>query len=294
MNMAMYKNDARARAEEAELEALQEEYRKQFSGEPQEVVEPVVPVTPAEVQEEETWKKRHGDLRSYTSRQINDLEKKLAEVEKALLEKDKNPKLPANETEAEEWIKEYPDLARVLGTMIDKRAEQHVTSVSDEVRDVKMQLEAERTATARERAYNEILRIHPDFPVLVNDLKFQEWVERQPLSKAEGGRGIRIGQAIYDALYKNDTDAEAAIEAVDVYKADTEALKPKKNNVDREVAASVRKTTSATPVTNDGKRTFSESEIDKMKPWDYDKYEKEIEEARRDGRIVYDLSGAAR
>jgi hypothetical protein len=31
-----------------------------------------------------------------------------------------------------------------------------------------------------------------------------------------------------------------------------------------------------------------------MKPWDFDKYEEEIEEARREGRITYDISGAAR
>lgn len=287
--MTKYRNEQRAAQEDAELEELEKEYKKQFSNEPiaeEEHIDP--PAPPAATVEEETWKKRHADLRSYTQKQINTLEQQLAALQKEAAEREKDPRLPVNKQEAEQWVKEYPDLARVIGTLIDERAERHVTSVSDEVKDVKAQLEAERLSIQRERALTAIIKKHPDFLDLVNQEHFKDWVESQP-----SVRGPRIGQALYDALYANETDAEAAIEAVNIYKRDLDASKPKKETRN-EAALSVRRTSSTTPTSTDGKRTFSESEIDKMKPWDYEKYEQEIEDARREGRIVYDLSGAAR
>jgi hypothetical protein len=291
--MTKYRNDDRAKAEDAELEALEAEYKKQY-GEHQDDLEDKTPLDePAPLAttnaEEETWKKRHGDLRSYTSKQISELTAQLDDLKKVVKEKEREAsKLPTNKKEAEDWVKEYPDLARVLGTLIETQTEY----VKEDVKTVRQELEAERAAMAREKAINAVVKAHPDFLSLVNEQGFKDWVEKQPMSKADGGRG-RIGQAIYDALYRNDTDAEAAIEAVDVYKSDMALKNPKKDNTAREAATSVKRTTSGTPQSSE-KRTFSESEIEKMKSWDYDKLEEEIEAARRDGRIVYDVSGAAR
>jgi hypothetical protein len=292
--MTKYRNNDRIAQEEAELEELEKDYKRQYSGEPQETPgeNPLDPPSdlPTKGAEEETWKKRHGDLRSYTSRQINELTAQLNEVKTTLADKEREAaKLPTNKTELEQWMKEYPDLTRVLATLIETQTE----FVKEDVKTVRQELEAERLSMAKERAINTVIKSHPDFLTLINDQHFKDWVEKQPLPKSEGGRG-RIGQALYDALYRNETDSEAAIEAVDVYKSDLAASKPKKDNSAREAALSV-KTPSSTPAVNkDGKRTFLESEIDKMKSWDYDKYEDEIEAARRDGRIVYDMSGAAR
>lgn len=284
--MAKYHNDARDAQLDAEILELDAAYRKEFSGEPEEVIEAPDPLQTAE---EDTWKKRHADLRSYSQKQMNLKDQELSEIKAKLkeLEEKKNSALPENKAELEDWMKEYPDLARVLGTMIDQRAERQVTSVADEVKDVRAQLEAERTAMARERAMGDILKKHPDFLDLVNQEDFKEWVESQPAV-----RGPRIGQALYDALYNNETDAEAAIQAVNIYKQDTAPARPKKDAA-RDAALSIRKTAS-TPPTNSGKRVYLESEIEKMSRWDFDKYEVDIDEARREGRYVYDISGAAR
>lgn len=291
--MTKYKNDARAAQLDAELEAEELEYRKQFSGEveeeqstPLDTPAPLVANTP----DEENWKKRHGDLRSYTSKLINEKDQLLSEKDDKIaeLEREKD-KLPTNKIEAENWVKEYPDLARVLGTLIETQTEY----VKEDVKTVRQELEAERHSMAKEKAFNAVCQVHSDFPQLIQTQDFKDWVLKQPLSKAEGGRG-RIGRAIHDALYENDLDAEAAIEAVDVYKSDMAAKTPKKDNTAREAAASVKRTSAATPSEHSDKRTFKESEIEKMRPWDYDKLEDEIETARREGRIVYDISGAAR
>lgn len=287
-----YKNLARIEADEAELAELEAQYIKENGGEieEEEVKTPLDKPSdlPADTPEEETWKKRHSDLRSYSQKQLNELRKEFEDFKKEAAKKEKEgSQLPQNKAEAEEWVREYPDLARVISTLIDQRAGEQVTSVSDEVQSVKRELEAERTAMARERAENEILKVHPDFPEIIRTQEFKDWVESQPEV-----RGPRIGQALYDALYNNETDATSAIQAVNVYKSDTNKKVPAKDTA-REAASSVRKTNISTP-SKDGKRTFSETEIDKMKPWEYEKLEEEIEEARRDGRIVYDISGAAR
>lgn len=301
--MAKYRNDDRIAAEEAELERLEAEYRKQFDEKTApEDNSPPEPATPAQLQEEETWKKRHSDLRSYSQKQLNekdkllnDKEQELAALKAQIAQKERefaDRDLPKNREELKNWVKDYPDLARVLTTMIDERASTQVTTVAEEVKAVKSELEAERLSIAKERALNEVVKAHPDFLSLIQTDDFKEWVEKQPLPKSEGGRG-KIGQAIYEALWVNETDPEAAIQAVDVYKQD-KALTTRKPAPDREAALSVRKTASATPASSDGKRTWKESEIEALPYYEWDRYEKDIEEARREGRIIYDLSGAAR
>ena len=290
--MTKYRNQDRIDQESAELEAEEALYKQQVSGEiPEEEKTPLDNPTelPVVNKEEETWKKRHGDLRSYTSRQINEKDAQIAalEAEKKALEREKT-KLPTNKDEAENWIKEYPDLARVLSTLIETQTEH----IKDDVKTTRQELEAERINMAKEKALNAVIKSHPDFLELINQSDFKEWVEKQPLSKIEGGRG-RIGKTIYDALYRNETDAEAAIEAVDIFKSDLAAKTPKKDNSAREAATSVRRTSPSAPVES-GKRTFSESEIDKMDSRTYERLEDEIDQARREGRFVYDITGAAR
>lgn len=279
--MTKYRNDARDAQLDAELEAEEADYRRKYSGEPiaEEEIDP-----PAANKDEEIWKKRHSDLRSYSQKQVNERDQRIAELERALAEKDKQHLAPQNQQELEQWIKEYPDLARVLGNMIDQRAEKQVSTVSDEVRTARMELQAERESIQRERAMGEVLKVHPDFLDLINKQDFKDWVEDQPTKRG------RIGQALYDALYENNTDADAAIQAINIYKQDKASSKKERN----EAALTVRKPSSALPESTNGKRTFTESEIDAMPFYVYDKLEQEIEDARRDGRIVYDQSGAAR
>ena len=245
--------------------------------------EPEVVDPPAQTPEEETWKKRHSDLRSYTSKQLNEKEKELAALKRQLEEQKKaDPKLPENKEEAEKWVKDYPDLARVLMTLMEEKTE----LVKQDVRSVREELEMERIELQMEKALNKLLKAHPDFLELKETEKFQEWVAAQPAK-----RGPIIGQAIYDALYNNQTDADSAIEAVSLYKSEN---KPTKKDTSKEFASSVTRTTNQAPVDDNGKRIYKESEIDKMSHRDYDKYEEDIENARLEGRIVYDLTGATR
>lgn len=275
-----YRNTARAEADEAELERLETEYRKEFGNEP-EVVE--VPEVVEETPEEKTWKQRYSDLKSYSDRRANEARAKETELTKRIeaLEK-KSTELPSNIEEARAWVEEYPDLTRIIKTLIredTQLVEENVTARFEE-------LELERMEIAKEKAINSIRKVHKDFDDLLNDQYFVDWVDRQPVEKG------RTGQAIYDALHKG-FDAQEAINAINIYKMEKKANKPEKDP-SREVVQQVSRTTSTAPSPTGGKPTFSESQIDSMSAREYEKFEEQIEEARLEGRIVYDITGAAR
>lgn len=280
--MARYKNIARAEQEDKELEELETEYRKQFGENQEDDENTEVTTQPQENRtEEDNWKKRYSDLRSYMSKKEAELQKEVEDLRKSLKEKDTD--FPKNKEEAEKWVQDYPDLARVLMTLIEERTE----LVREDVKNVREELTRERHELEKQKALDTVLKKHPDFLELITEDNFKNWVVAQPEV-----RGPVIGQALYDALYKNETDAQAAIEAVNIYKADMR--KTEKKN-DKSAAIAVNKGGASAPqVNSDGKRKFLESEIEKLKPWEWDKLEDEIEAARREGRIVYDISGAAR
>ena len=54
-----------------------------------------------------------------------------------------------------------------------------------------------------------------------------------------------------------------------------------------DAATSVTKTVSSDPARNGSpdKRTWKASEIAKLKPWEFDKFENELDAARKEGRI---------
>lgn len=278
--MTKYKNIARSEQDEKELEELETEYRKEFGTEKEENVEPQV------LEDDESWKKRYSDLRRYNSQIITDKESKEKEIAelKTKLASQENMKLPENTEEAEKWVQEYPDLSRVLMTLI----EQKTNLVREEVVTLRQERESERRALERDRAMDAILKKHPDFLTLIEEDVFKQWVVDQPKE-----RGPVIGKALYDALYNNESDAKAAIEAVNFYKQDQKKI-DRQQDRSAGFAVNQRGQVSAPQANADGKKRWKESEIEKLNQWDWDKHETDIDLARREGRIVYDITGAAR
>jgi len=85
-------------------------------------------------------------------------------------------------------------------------------------------------------------------------------------------------------LYDNTDNPTAAARAIDLYKYDR-GLSTKKVSYDakKEAAKSVSKTKPSENPTD--KKTWTWDEIRKLKPSEYDKFEKEIDMANREGRI---------
>lgn len=283
--MSKYRNFARIEQEDKELEELEAAYKQE--NDPNFVPEPSNPTEvtddlPTTSKEEETWKKRHGDLRSYTQRQMNELNKQLEDLKKQLAEKEKTPALlPQNVQEAELWVKEYPDLARVLTTLMKQNDEE----VREDIKAAKMELEEQKLNAQREKAVLTVLAKHPDFFDVRDTDEFKEWLEEQRDSRG------RIGAAIYDSIHNNETDGESVVETLNIFKREMK----KETKKTPSAATSVTKTHTNSPAENPGDRnSFSESQVEKMSIREYERLEDQIDAAKREGRFIYDISGAAR
>lgn len=284
--------DLRMEQEEAEYAEMERRYIEAGGKVDKWTVQPLEPVAPQQETkpedalspDEANWKTRYGDLRRYS----DSLQREAAAREKALrdelaaLKRQENAVLPETLEEAREWVEKYPDLARIIKALIreDLQMTEEATAARFE------ELEQERYQIAKEKALNTILKTHSDFIEIINDPEFRVWLDKQPQERG------RMGQAIYDAL-ENDIDPKAAIEAINVYKSDMKREKAPKRNPEREAAMSVTRSSSTAPAPAGGKRVFKESEIESMSIQEYEKLEDEIDQARYEGRIIYDVRGAA-
>jgi hypothetical protein len=80
--------------------------------------------------EERTFKKRYGDLRRHSQKQQTDLQKQIDELKSQLEKSTKEQiKLPKSEEELAEWVKEYPDVAKIVETIAIKKAQEQSTDL---------------------------------------------------------------------------------------------------------------------------------------------------------------------
>lgn len=284
-----YQNQARIEQDEKELEELEAAYRKQFSGEQIEAEEEA-PNEPELTPEEETWKERYSNLRTHANRQRDEekrakeaLEARIAQLEKTLA--NNTSSAPTNLEDARAWMKRYPELASIMKTLMREEAD----FVKEEMTPRLTELDSIRKELEWNKAYATMVKAHPDFEELTESVEFQAWIDRQPVEKG------KMGEIIFDALRSTDhIDLDTAIRAVNIYKQEREFNKIPKRNHAKEAAAAVGRTSSSAPNTSGGKRSFSESEIESMSAREYEKLENEIDAAKREGRIIYDITGAAR
>ena len=224
--------------------------------------------------EEQTFKKRYGDLRRHMQKTQEDNDRKLRQLQdqvEALTKK--QVKLPKSDEELEKWTEQYPDVAKIVETIATKKAMEASTDVEEKLRRVEeLELKIER-----EKAETELARLHPDYDDLRQDHDFHNWVAEQP-------------KWIQSALYENDTDFLGAAKAIDLYKAET-GKKAKKE--DKGAAKAVRSSKRSEELT-ESKNTWSESRVRKLSGADFERHQEEIEKAIRSGNFDYDLSGGAR
>lgn len=244
-----------------------------------EIEEEMQKVQPRQVPEREpvdaedaSFKKRYGDLRRHSQNLMQQKDVEIQKLQEQLASAAKGQiKFPKTDEEIDAWSKKYPDVARIVDTIAQKRANEALEEGEKRMASLK-QLEQNLT---RKEAEQHLLKMHPDFMKIRASQDFHDWVALQPIY-------------IRDALYKNNTDAHAAARAIDLYKAD----KGKKRG-SASAAHSVGRTSSTAP-TPTGKRKFTESQVSKMSDKDFAKNEEAIMEAMKNGSFVYDLSGAAR
>ena len=216
--------------------------------------------------EDAVFKKRYDDLKRHYDETIS---KHKDEVLKLKKEKEAVASKPIfkSKEELEEWRKDYPDMYDSVMQMTTEATMKAKQDMQEELLQVKKQ----QTALARDRAEIELAKKHPDFKEIRESSDFHDWASVQD-------------STIQSWLYDNSDNPKSAARAIDLYKYDR-GLSTKKVEYDakKEAAKAVSKTkATATPTE---KKVWKWSEIQKMKPDVYSKFEDEIDKANREGRI---------
>jgi hypothetical protein len=218
--------------------------------------------------EEKVFKKRYDDLKRHYDSTVNKHKDEVIKLRKQLEEEAGKIQLPKTKEEIEAWRTKYPDVYDVIETIAYTKADEKTKKIESELKE----LETKQVSVQKEKAEVELAKLHPDFNEIRQDEKFHEWVSQQDAT-------------IQGWLYDNATNATLAARAIDLYKVDTGYSKKKTPNKSLEASKSVTSTArKEVDVTN--KKVWKLSTIAKMKPQEFVKHEKDIDLARREGRIV--------
>lgn len=268
-----YSNEDRIKKEEEELAELIAEQKGEAKTE--EEAEEKEPTNA----EEKSFKKRYGDLRRHSQKQLQEHVDKINTLQKQLEQSTKQEiKLPKSDEDIEAWAKDYPDVAAIVETIAIKKAKEQASGLEARVKEI----DEMREKANRDRAEVELMTAHPDFADIRDSDEFHEWAEEQP-------------KWIQEALYDNDNDARSAARAIDLYKADKNISKAKPSKNAKGAAEAVSTKNARTkPQDSDASSHIKESDVQKMSPQEYEKQSDEIMEAIRSGKFIYDLSGSAR
>ena len=217
--------------------------------------------------EEKVFKKRYDDLKRHYDSTLVKHKEQVNSLESQLKENVDKINLPKTKDEVDAWKQKYPDVYDIIETIAYTKAEEKAKKVEADLKN----LETEQIAVKQEKAEVELARLHPDYQDLRKNEDFHKWVDEQD-------------DIIKGWLYSNATNAKLAARAIDLYKSDKNITKQKSNSK-LEASKSVT-STSKKDVDASVKKVWKVSEISKLKPAQFEKFEKEIDLARKEGRIV--------
>ena len=221
--------------------------------------------------EDRAFKKRYDDLKKHYDSTLNKHKEEVSSLRGQLESSTKQFTPPKSKEELEAWRKEYPDVYSMVETIaIDK-----ATTQSAELENKFKNLQLQQQQIAKEKAEVELLKLHPDFNDIRSKDDFHKWAEDQD-------------PTIQSWLYENTSNAKLAARAIDLYKMDrgeSKLTRQEEKDIKKEAAKAISKTKKATDSDIPKKKIWTTSEISKLKPHEFEKFEKEIDLARLEGRI---------
>ncbi len=237
---------------------------------------------PAVTEEEESWKKRYGDLRRHQQerdaqhrQEIEDLRRTLDGIK----EQQSNLTPPKSKEELEAWMKAYPDFAAINQTMIQNTVESILKKEGiDDLKTTQKKIRAEE-------ALMNLRKLHPKCDEwFAPNSDFHEWMQLQPKKHQ-------------DFIYRSYNVDDAAL-VLDRYQLYLDKKNDKSGDVsasNRDTARSVRtKSEARAPNSGTGDYLFSESQIAKATQKWWDENESAVLDAQRKGKVLMDISGGAR
>jgi hypothetical protein len=180
--------------------------------------------------------------------------------------------MPKTMEELQAFKEQYPDIFEVVQTVSAMQAQSQLSQLQEEIGVIK---EREKELE-KQKAYSELLHLHPDFDELKGSEEFLKWLDDQP-------------ESLSDGIYKNNTNARLAARVIDLYKADIGIGKSKqtRSKKDDAAAAVTRQTPKEISTKSENGQIWKASQIAKMKPHEFEKLESELDAARSEGRIDF-------
>jgi len=212
------------------------------------------------------WKKRHDDLKRYYDHGLNAWREE-KEALTAELSSAQAAELPKTEEELEKFKSEYPDVYQIMETVAAKKATSQVKDLEGRVDSLKQKEQQLDFQTAEQK----LTLKHSDWPELKTNEGFHSWLSEQPV-------------AVSDGILNNATDPDWAGRVVDLYKAD-KGLTKKRRDTKKAASEGVNVKNKTSAPQDEDKPIFSARAIAKMSGSEFEKYEKQIDAAQRDGRI---------
>ena len=221
--------------------------------------------------EDRVFKKRYDDLKKHYDSTINKHKDELQYLRTQLESSTTQFVPPKSKDELEAWRKEYPDVYDMVETIAMDKATTQTADLESKYKNLQLQQEQ----IAKEKAEVELLKVHPDFNELRSQDDFHNWAEQQD-------------PTIQGWLYENTSNSKLAARAIDLYKMDrglSKLTKKEEKDVKKEAAKAISKTKKSTESDIPKKKIWTTSEISRLKPHQFEKFEKEIDLARLEGRI---------
>jgi hypothetical protein len=221
--------------------------------------------------EDRVFKKRYDDLKKHYDSTIQKHKDELQSLRTQLESNTKQFVPPKSKEELEAWRKEYPDVYDMVETIAMNKATTQTADLENKYKNLQLQQEQ----IAKEKAEVELLKLHPDFNDIRANDDFHNWAEQQD-------------PTIQGWLYENTSNSKLAARAIDLYKMDrglSKLTKKEEKDVKKEAAKAISKTKKAIDSDVPKKKIWTTSEISRLKPHQFEKFEKEIDLARLEGRI---------
>jgi len=221
--------------------------------------------------EDRVFKKRYDDLKRHYDSTVNKHKDEVKTLRSQLESSTKQFVPPKSKSELEAWRKEYPDVYDMVETIAMNKATTQTAELEDKYKNLQLQQEQ----IAKDKAEVELLKMHPDFSEIRSQDDFHKWAADQD-------------PTIQGWLYENTSNAKLAGRAIDLYKMDrglSKLTKKEEKDLKKDAAKAISKTRKNVESDIPKKKIWTTSEISKLKSHEFEKYEKDIDLARLEGRI---------
>ena len=215
------------------------------------------------------YKKRYDDLKKHYDTKLNEFKSREQE-----LMANNAPQYTAPKTveELEEFKAKYPDVYDVVETVSHLQSE----AKTEQLQATVTALQERESADLKQEAEAQLLNKHPDFPQIRESDQFHEWVATQP-------------QDIQAWVYNNPNNVGLASRAIDLFKQDmgvSQSKQTRKKSKRSNSTAADMVSTKTTKVEPTGEpKIWTQEEISNLSMDQFDKYEKDIDQAVLEGRV---------